>query len=380
MTSPEFQFAVELCRWSYQGGNGDAARHQAERVDWTAFVAAAKRHRIEALAWHAIEQLEVRAEEQAARELAGRSSAIVEFNLRAALECEALRARFESAGVPLLFLKGHVVAALAYPKPHLKMNQDIDLLVAPTDIPIAASLLLEAGYRLEIPSPATDRNLADWHSARKESVWARPGFFLDLHSALADSPHLLRGLGVDSPKQTVQVAEGIGLPTLRDEEMFAYLCVHGASSAWFRLKWICDLAAFLHHRSGTNVAGLYHRALELGAGRAPAQALLLADKLFGTLAGSPLKSVIARDASTRLLAEIAWSCLASPRSNTEPTSRRFGTVPIRLSQLLLKPGLSFKVGELRRQISAVVDEAAMRKAKAPDVPPAEARSEEPSSG
>ena len=59
--------------------------------------------------------------------------------------------------------------------------------------------------------------------------------------------------------------------------------MHGASSLWFRLKWITDLAAILQPLSGSEIEHRYARSQELGAGRASGHALLLADTLYGTL-------------------------------------------------------------------------------------------------
>ena len=55
---------------------------------------------------------------------------------------------------------------------------------------------------------------------------------------------LLRQVGLGSPTQEVAVLDG-SLRTLGDKELFAYLCVHGASHCWFRLKWLADLNAWL---------------------------------------------------------------------------------------------------------------------------------------
>jgi hypothetical protein len=57
-----------------------------------------------------------------------------------------------------------------------------------------------------------------------------------LHSRLADSPELIPAIGAGSPHQKVEVVPGIVLPTLAADELFPYLCVHGALSAWFGVK------------------------------------------------------------------------------------------------------------------------------------------------
>ena len=73
---------------------------------------------------------------------------------------------------------------------------------------------------------------------------------------------------VGSAKQFVKVSEGISLSTLATDELFAYLAVHGASSASFQLKWISDFAALLHRNTPPDIELLYYRSQVLGAARA----------------------------------------------------------------------------------------------------------------
>ncbi|HEU4824839.1 MAG TPA: nucleotidyltransferase family protein [Dongiaceae bacterium] len=207
-----------------------------------------------------------------------------------------------------------------------------------------------AGYELAAPrNSAADRVLHAWHRGWKESVWTKssPGLQIDLHTRTADNPRLIPGIDVHALRQSVELGGGIRLPTLADDELFAYLAVHGASSAWFRLKWISDFAAFVHNRPGRDIQRLYERSQELGAARAAGQALLLADELFGTLDALPeLRRRLNRDRTTRLLFEIALRLVTGPP--IEPTQRRLGTLPIHRTQFLLLPGLAYKVSEVAR--------------------------------
>jgi hypothetical protein len=230
------------------------------------------------------------------------------------------------------------------------MSQDIDVLVPRASITGAAAALERLGFRLEMPTvPASSVDLERWHRQRKESVWRSPeGLMLDLHSRLADSHELIPAISAGSPQQSVEVAPGVVLPTFATEELFAYLCVHGASSAWFRLKWVADLAALLNDAGPGEIERLYERSQQLGAGRAAAQALLLAAATFGTTAGSDLEQRLAGKAANRWLASAAWSQLVR---DSEPTEVRLGTATIHLTQLFLRPGLGFKLRELRRQLA-----------------------------
>lgn len=346
----EFALAAACCRWAYSQDGGDRLGKLTARADWPAFLATCRRHRVQGLAWRALSGLGLdRGMAPPVRlALQADARAIAQQGLRLASDSVRLAQGFAGAGIRVLFLKGLTIGALAYGDPFVKMGWDIDILVDPADIGRAASLLQEMGFKLVVPERI--QRLQGWHGSNKESVWKhRSGATVELHSRLADQPQLLPQLEVTSAQQSVAIGPASALPTLADEGLFAYLCVHGASSAWFRLKWLADLAGFLHGRDQSALTDLYEGAMQLGAGRAPAQALILAQWLFGTTVGEELERVMA----TRTNRWLARTALAQMLRG-EPTERSLGTVPIHLTQFFLVPGVGYKVAELRRQAASAV--------------------------
>jgi len=347
--SSEFRLAVECCRQCFQGQAPKTKRLPPPDIDWAQFLELVRFHRIEGLAWDHLKKFDVPDAVRTA--LSDSATAITAKNLRATAECRTLLKRFDEANLQLLFLKGLTLGVLAYRNPSLKAAVDIDLLIEPKDLAVAAKILRECGYGLAAPrSSLSDAQLQSWHRVSKESTWTKPdsGLQIDLHTRVADNLRLLPGVGMDSTRQLIEIAPGVLLPTLGPDELFAYLAVHGASSAWFRLKWISDLAAILGSKDPAEIARDYRRSQEFGAGRAAGQALLLADELFETLnENADLREELSRDALTVRLFRTALGMVA--RAPVEPTARTFGTLPIHWTQLLLLPGLSFKLSELSRQ-------------------------------
>lgn len=345
----EFSFALECCRRSFRTGSASSFNAPTE-LDWAHFLRLVRFHRIEGLAWNALAKLEV-TPKNVRSDLSDAARAIAVHNLRASAECSKLLDQFETAKVPLVFLKGLTLGALAYGNPAIKSAIDVDLLIDRGDLGKAAELLHAAGYQLIAPEEsANDETLRAWHLNWKESVWiGRSGALqLDLHTRTADNRHLIPTIEAKSSRQWVDVGGGSRLPTLAEDELLTYLAVHGASSAWFRLKWICDFAALLHGRSEDEVDRLYRRSQELGAGRAAGQALLLADTLFGSLMNaSSLRDELQSDRATRRLHRAALRLLTGELS--EPTDERWGTLTIHWTQFLLLPGIRYKISELKRQ-------------------------------
>lgn len=342
-TSRELALTVECCRQAFAGVDPAAVERLCREVDWPLFVRTVRFHRVQGLVGRSLHRLGIVPGDVAAA-LGSDATAISAANLRAAVESRALLEAFEADGVPLMFVKGLTLGALAYGDAMIKSAVDIDLLIDKSDFAEAAEILQRRGYR--------SASLHAWHGPHKETSWIRdnPRVHVDLHTRLADHPRLIPRLEVTAPAQWVEVADGIRLPTLRFEELFAYLCVHGASSLWFRLKWISDVAALLHSRTAADIERLYLRADELGAGRAAAHALLLADRLFGTLGDAPaLRQKLASERSVRWLYRLALREITVRREPAEPTERPLGTIAIHLAQFLLLPGVRFKASEFMRQ-------------------------------
>ena len=331
-----------------------------EDFDWPLFLRLARFHRVQGLTWHALADFGLEVPEQVAGQLRDDARAIAAANLQSAVESRRLLAAFEDADVPLLFVKGLSLGVLAYSTIATKSGIDIDLLVEAEQLTPASALLRELGYRLAEPQGGATK-LETWHRLRKESTWQNPdiGLQVDLHTRLADNPNVIPTIGITSPRQTVELAKGIALPTLARDELFAYLAVHGASSAWFRLKWIADFAALCYGWGAGELIGIYRRSQELRAGRASAQGLLLADRLFGLLEGAPaLRQELERDGRSRWLSRAALKELTGSVEPVEPTMRFFGTARIHYTQLLMLPGAAFKVSEFVRQARAALLAAA----------------------
>lgn len=341
MKTAELGLVVAACKAAF---DRDAPLALPASADWDSILHLARFHRVQGLMWQSLGPLSDSIPPQIGDALTEDARAIAAANLRTAVESRDLLAAFEDAGIAVLFVKGLTLGALAYGTSSFKSGIDIDILVLERDLQRSAGLLSTLGYR---PADVTGHDV-------KEQTWLHSSnrIQVDLHTRLADNRRLIPGIGLASPRQIVEVAPKILLPTLGPDELFAYLCVHGASSLWFRLKWITDFAALIHGKDGAEIERLYRCSQALGAGRASAQALLLADALYGSLAPCrSLRDELSRERTNRLLLNQALKQIAR---SFEPTSRLFGTLRIHLVQFGLLPGIGFKLEELVRQARAAL--------------------------
>jgi hypothetical protein len=358
----EFELVALCCRWPPSPARDEAVLAASGQADWDLVARIAGRHRVEGLVWKALRLAGAAVPADVGERLQAATDRIARQNLVLTAESLRLSALLDRARIRHLFVKGVTLGVLAYGSIGPKMGWDIDLLVPEDSIEPAAATLEAAGYRLVLPrGPGGRERLGLWHRHWKESVWisARAGLTVELHSRLSDNRLLLPEVGPDSPLRQVEVARGRSLATLGQDELFAYLCIHGASSAWFRLKWIADLGALLGTCPPEEVERLYRRSQELGAGRAAAQALLLCERLFATAVSPALAAELRFDRINRWLLAIALRKLAGRTLTAELDEKLLGTGTLHLMQFALQPGLRFKYAELRRRLINPVDRVAV---------------------
>ena len=342
----EFRLAIACCGWAFSGEDAAHVRELSGGVNWGAFLATCRRHRVQGLAWHALHKLDVPVPGPVRVALAGDARAISEHGLKAAREAARLADAFRAADIAMIFLKGLAVSKLAYGDPFLKMSSDIDILVQAHELAPAAALLVRLGCRLIEPADAAA--LLRWHSLRKDSVWRNgDGLIVELHGRVADQEQVLPAFGVESTTQRVSVASNFELTTFADEELFAYLCVHGTAHNWSRLKWLADLGAMLGRRTPDEIAQLYDAARACSVGRCAAVALLLCRRLLGLALPERLVRALEQDRVARALVQNALAGLAYRKGTFELRPYTWPWVRMMMAQFFVGSGGAHGLHQLR---------------------------------
>src|SRR5262245_5987642 len=122
---------------------------------------------------------------------AQRRAASLDAELRAAAVVEAWRSRqtqavvaaLSAAGVPSVLMKGAALAQTHYALPSLRPRGDLDLMIDPAAVDVAAAALTRAGWMPMVEPPATISS-AQRHYAREEGGLREQ---LDLHWAVANA-------------------------------------------------------------------------------------------------------------------------------------------------------------------------------------------------
>lgn len=335
--TPDMRLLAACARWPRTPAREAAIAEAAgdPRLDWDAFTQAVGRHRVAGFAADGLGRIEGSVPPAVLKSVRALASNDTMLNLRFAGEAVRLVERLCAAGIPVQVLKGAALMAQAYGSLSVRQSRDLDLLTPVSRIDQADQICVSAGYeRLQPPPGAGAAELKAWLRWRKDYIYRHStlGLTLELHFRPTLSPLQAERLDLWSGCRPVEIQNGLTLPAADGEALYAYLCLHGALCAWFRLKWLTDIAALTSDLSGDALESLHAAAETRGAGRASGQALLLVEALFDRPLPPALRARLMGDWRIRRLARFAFKVLTDPR---EPQAVRFRSTAIELARPLL---------------------------------------------
>ena len=145
-----------------------------------------------------------------------------------------------TADIPWVVFKGPALSELAHPVPGLREYQDLDLLVAPSDLRHVSERLLDAGWSvLDYDDMLTASQVAG------EMHWRSPaGLQVDLHWAMINTQRRRKQLNVPTEallQRRVPVQLGFARAwTLAPEDALLHVCTHAALTGANKLLYLVD--------------------------------------------------------------------------------------------------------------------------------------------
>lgn len=351
LRSQAFLLVCACCRWPPSAAVDEAVRVASARVaDWDAFLQLVRRYRVAGLVHRALVSASVDLPTGMLSDVTSSAQRIARRHMKHAAETVRLQRLLDESGIPNLTLKGPALAQLAYGSPSLKHGRDIDILIGPDRAAAAFQVLEREGYVVSSGIKGLDetrRSALIRYGEELQFVDRRRELCVELHWRLASNPLLLKDIDVHSPTQDIALFDGAVVRTLNDDDLFSYLCVHGAHHHWSRLKWLADLNAFLARKDSDVVMRLYRHAQAKGAGLCAGQALLLCRQLLDLPLPAGLEAALRDDRRVATLVAVALGALADPDVNS-PSDRGFvGVTRIVAAQFLFGRGWRYLAAQCR---------------------------------
>jgi hypothetical protein len=295
-TSPAFRLMIAtswLAPDSCRIGQQEAIRRAGEeRPDWAEFLRLVDRHRTQALSWAALKSVpDVYIQEDARRELQKRND---RCRMQAMIQLQMLAGVLRTlnyASIPTMPLKGPLLSNEIYGDAGLRHSKDLDILVSQEHAPKALALLEQTGWRrgAQYSSLTRQAEFNRTHEYHVAYIHAQPHCELELHWRI----------GNDSAAITAeQMARGVASEwqrcsylSMNHLDLVRYLSNHGSDHAWFRAKWLGDLA-----RIYTGQSVDWQAALEQARTVCQDRALLLGLRLLSDAYGLTIVDAIDREA------------------------------------------------------------------------------------
>ena len=307
-------------------------------IDWRSFLDLATQHRVRLLVYKALRTVcwdsvpsDIQAEWQHAyQSLTGRNLFIIGELLR-------ITAEFQAAGIPVVGMKGAIIAQMAYGDFALREFGDLDLLIRETDFFRAIELLERLEYKRSWKCDNRKairflRHLGEYKLTSK--TWDTE---VDLHWRVAHKTLALSPSVTDFPSgfQPVYIASASVL-SFAPQDLPLYLAAQGGCDQWCDLRRICDLAEFLRKYPDIEWEPNLETARRLGGLRAMLAGLSLASTLLGAKLPESVVRRVRSDKTVLHLVETTVQNLQRNQSSQEPFSRY-------LFQMKAKQGLQKKI-------------------------------------
>jgi hypothetical protein len=291
-------------------------------VDWEAFLKLANRHQLTLLAGQHLQQ---HAADLVSPDILAQIGEYRAANKRRtvfmALELAEIGQIWAKEGIPLCPLKGPWLAERLYGSPSLRLSSDLDVLVAPERVLDAEAALLANGYRRTEPAAALSPR--QWEMCREvviHSLYAHPKrkYSIELHWGVATPDVLPLSVTNQALKRARPAAfAGQAIVDLDNEDLLAFLLIHGARHLWCDLKWLADIAMLL--RQSPNLELVQQRLKEHHLERFLALGVLLCYQWFGI----PISHLLEPATRDKV---VAWAAQVSAQHILEPESIKSGNL------------------------------------------------------
>jgi len=288
MSGPEAYELIRVCL----SHRSDAARREAVQsfldsgVDWDTVQRKARWHRVLPLFFRALKDLLGPERPSSLCEQAREHRRGVRIqNTFVAQELGRVHRRFEEDGLPLLAMKGPVLAQAAYGDIALRQSADADVAIPGDQFSEADRLLRDLGYEHAVKR----KGMSGWRASLSrylDGQWEFTRgntFTLDVHTRLMPP-------GYSFPPDfhpfwdracPVRLADDVVVQGFSPEDRLLVLVHHGIKNQWRALRHVADVAAVVQG-DDINWELLCGRAETMNATRALGLGLRMAHDLLGT--------------------------------------------------------------------------------------------------
>ncbi|WP_249869444.1 nucleotidyltransferase domain-containing protein [Oceanobacillus saliphilus] len=147
---------------------------------------------------------------------------------------------FSNMHIPVIFLKGPMLAHDLYGDISLRTSSDLDFIIPMKQLSKAEALLLEQGYQKD---DYIETVLGDWTWRHHHVTYIHPqtNIKLEIHWRLNPGPAREPSFKALWERKRISDLTSFPVYLLAKEDLFLFLTSHGARHGWSRLRWLVDI-------------------------------------------------------------------------------------------------------------------------------------------
>ncbi len=199
-------------------------------------------------------------------------------------ELKRLAALCDGQALPVMFVRGPVLASTLYGDLSLRQFTDLDLLVHACDVSRLSEILVAEGYEPHFRLNGMQEKALIRYRTERCFIRSQDRSVVDVHWRLLPGFYSFEKDESALWSRSVTASlEGVLVRTLGQEDMFLFLCAHGAKHGWDQLSLLCDLAEMIRVAGELDWEGVLARAEGAGKRRMVVVALALVREVLGVM-------------------------------------------------------------------------------------------------
>nr|WP_246943848.1 nucleotidyltransferase family protein [Bacillus pinisoli] len=270
--SKEFQLVLDII-------NDQIIPNKFANIDWMLFTDLIEHHRLFSFIYPKLREKEELVPENILRSLESMYQQNTIRMLHLSGEMSIISSLFTKKNIPLIVLKGPVLAQDLYGDISLRTSSDLDVLVPIKQLECAEEILSKRGY---IKNDYIKTVLNDWRWRHHHVTYVHPQkkVKVELHWRLNPGPAKEPSFSELWNRKRVSTITKEPIYILGKEDLFFFLSTHGARHAWSRLRWLLDIRQLLERDLDWNfIYTLFMKNHYIPVG---SQAIILSSSIFDT--------------------------------------------------------------------------------------------------
>ena len=263
--------------------------------DWDNFARLAYAHGIFPLVYKTLKTYETFMSQEVLMKMKKYYMDIVKQSMLMTSELLSIMKLFEENSINAISFKGPLLSQMAYKDISSRQYVDLDILINEKDIVLATKVLTENFYKSEynLTSYQNQNLLKNVHDVAFYNT--KNSVRLECHWTLTSGEFYIniQNWNLFEDVSYVKI-NNTPVPTVENEKLIVYLCIHGYKHMWERIEWLSDIL-YLNDNNTVDWKEVLKLAYSIDADRVVLSSLYLCEQMLNMELSNEISQAIKKD-------------------------------------------------------------------------------------